>query len=69
MQRIFIDSLVANAEERESFFPSLLTLLTIGNRDCRVAVIVAIDPPFESEREQCRRFGDELLDGCLIRGR
>ena len=69
MQGVLVDALISDAQQRQSFFPRLLALLTIGDRDSRVAIVVAIDAPFEAERQQRRRFGDEFLDGGLVCGK
>ena len=48
LQGVLVDPLVPDAQQRQSVFPCLFPLLAIGNRNCGIAVVIAIDPPFKS---------------------
>src|SRR6266566_5106315 len=52
LERVLVDALVPDAQERESFFPCLLPLFAIGNSDRSVRPIIALRPPFEPDRYQ-----------------
>jgi hypothetical protein len=67
LQRVFVDPLVIQPEQREPLFPRLLALLAIENRDGGVMVIVAIDVPLETQGNERRTFGDELACGGPVR--
>ncbi len=60
LERIFVDPLVIQAQQRQPLFPRLLALLAIENRDGGVMVVVAIDVPFETQGNKRRAFGDEF---------
>ena len=54
------------AQQRQSLFPGLLALLAVGDRDLGVAIVVALDFPFEPKRDEGRRFRDELSGHGLV---
>ena len=68
VQRVLVEPLVPDAQEGRSSFPGLLALPAVEHRDGGVAVVIAIDLPLESERDERRRFSDEFPGGRLVRG-
>src|SRR6266487_255431 len=63
-----MDTLVSDAQQRQSIFPCLLAFFAVGDRDGGIAIVVAIDAPFEAERYQRCRLGYEFSDGGFVGG-
>jgi hypothetical protein len=61
MERILVDTLVANPEQRQALLPPLIALLSVRHGNRRISIVVAVDTPLEAEGKQCRRLRDEFL--------
>ena len=69
LKSVLVDAFITDAKQRQSLFPRLLTLPAIKNGDRRVAIVVPIDSPFETQRHECRRFRDEFFNRGLVGGK
>src|SRR5205823_4119591 len=59
LQRVFIDALVIHAEHGQAFLPGGFAFLAIEDRGGSIVVVIAIDVPFETERNERGTFDDE----------
>jgi hypothetical protein len=68
LKRVFVDALVAEPKQRKPFLPRLVASFAIGDRDRSVAVVVAIDAPLKSERDESGRLYVKISREGFIRG-
>jgi hypothetical protein len=66
LKRVLVDPFVADAEQWQACLEGVLAPLSVGHLDDRVAVVIAVDAPFESKGQQGRRFSDEIFCGGSI---
>ena len=49
LERVLVDALVPDAQQRQAVCPGRLALLPIGHGDRGIAIVIAVDMPFESQ--------------------
>ena len=64
--RAAVDPLALQPQQRQRLLPSRLALLPVRHLDRGVAVVVAVDEPFEAEIDQRRRIDDEFAGGHTV---
>ena len=55
-----IDPLALQAQQRQALFPLALALAAIRHFDRGIAIVVALDEPFEAEIDQRRRVDHQF---------
>ena len=60
------DLFILKTEKRQRRFPLGLSLLSVGDLDCRVVVRVAFDEPFKTQVDESGRVNQELTRRHVI---
>lgn len=68
LKRVFVNPLVVQTERRQSLLPVPIASFSVGDGDRRIVVVISVNLPLESERDQRRRLDEKFLRDRPIAG-